>query len=130
MNIYVNTLREIAASGNHRMTAMKMTYEFSQNPVEAIRKTNTILWGDADVKTCVALLFGISGIVAPRFHEGVRACLESGLWHPSWEVAEAAAQGLVRLNDPASIRALADVCYVYPDSKAFPRAIELLLKPL
>lgn len=130
MNIYVNTLHEIAASGSRRMTETKMVYEFSQNPAAAIQKTNTIIWGGADVKTCASLLFAISGVCSPRFHEGIRACLEAALWHPSREVAESAAGGLVRLNDASSVRALADAAYLHPDSQAFPRAIEMLLKPL
>lgn len=130
MNVYSNTLEEIAESGNERMTVTKMKFEFSQNPIRAIYKTNQMIWGGAQDKTCASLLVALSSIKAPRFHEAIRASLEAALWHPNDVVMEYAALGLIQLNDSVSLDALEDVHALRPSNKVVSHAIAMLLKPL
>jgi hypothetical protein len=130
MNIYTNTLEEIAENESARMVVTKMKFEFSQNPLLAIQKTNKMIWGDAGDQACVSLLVAMAAVNAPRWREAVRACMEAALWHPCTEIAEQAALGLLHVNDAKSISAIEEVSRLYPENKVFPHVCARLLRPL
>lgn len=130
MNIYVNTLREIAESGNLRMSITKVKFEFSKDPLEAIALCNLIIWGDASEAAKCCCVSALATVNAPRYHEALRASIEAGLWHKDDGVSDASAIALIRLNDPASIRALEACQRFRPTSTAIPSAISNLLAPL
>lgn len=130
MNIYVNTLREVAESGNLQMSITKVKFEFSKDPLEAIAVCNLIIWGDASEIAKASCLSALATVNAPRYHEALRASIEAALWHKAKAVVDASAIALMRLNDPASIKPLEASHRFNPESSAIPSAIKALLTPL
>lgn len=130
MNIYTNSLEEIASTGNMRMTITKMKYEFAQNPLRAMQRANAMIWGGASSNTCASLLAALSSVNAPRYHEGIRASIEAAVWHELVDISESAALSLARLNDARSIPCLQEALALRPDSMAIAYAINYLTKPL
>ncbi len=130
MNVYANTLEEIASSGNTRMTITKMKYEFAQNPIRAIHRTNALIWGGASSLACASLLIALSCISASRYGEAIRTTLETAIWHPEPDISNHAVMALAKWNDERAIRPLENLLAFRPNDPLILNAIEELCKPL
>jgi HEAT repeat protein len=130
MNIYVNTLEEIAESGNLRMSITKIKVEFSKDPLEAILQANRVIWGPYSNHAKACCISALSTVNAPRYHEALRASIEAALWHKEGSVRDASAIALIRLDDASSLKALEALQRFHPESAAVKSAIKSLLMPL
>lgn len=130
MNIYVNTLEEIAESGNLRMSITKIKVEFSKDPLEAILQANRVIWGPYSDHAKACCISALSTVNAPRYHEALRASIEAALWHKERVVRDASAIALIRLDDVSSLKALEALQRFHPEAAAVKSAIKSLLTPL